>query len=197
MEEKSVQQQLVVLDRTCRVSQSLRSARFSGSVSTSRLCGHLVKNNCSCSPAEPLLWFAFLQFCSVPTTDCWAFLFSRLCSQVFQATVDYQLWRHRGSLLQFGLGDIPLLAWLLVSLSLMLVVVLNEVVKLHEIRYESSLKRPNSQGICDKMRLANWLHSSGQWERGQRGLNWSHWSFSGCAFATRRDRSCSLRPSWV
>lgn len=54
--------------------------------------------------------------------------------------MDYQLWRHHGSLLQFGLGDIPLLAWLLVSLSLMLVVVLNEVVKLHEIRYESCQK---------------------------------------------------------
>ncbi|CAF90400.1 unnamed protein product, partial [Tetraodon nigroviridis] len=63
-----------------------------------------------------------------------------LCSQVIQATVDYQLWRHYGNPLSFGLGNIPLLAWLLVSLSLMLVVVLNEVVKLHEIRYERSHK---------------------------------------------------------
>lgn len=58
-----------------------------------------------------------------------------LLSQIVQATVDYQLWRHKGSLLTFNLGDIPLLAWLLVSLSPLLVVVVNEVVKLHEIRY--------------------------------------------------------------
>ncbi|KAK5851397.1 hypothetical protein PBY51_002195 [Eleginops maclovinus] len=57
-----------------------------------------------------------------------------LLSQLVQATVDYQLWRDRGSLLTFDLGDIPLLAWLLVSLSPLLVVVVNEVVKLHEIR---------------------------------------------------------------
>uniref|UniRef100_A0A671UNS9 Transmembrane protein 94 n=1 Tax=Sparus aurata TaxID=8175 RepID=A0A671UNS9_SPAAU len=57
-----------------------------------------------------------------------------LLSQIVQATVDYQLWRHQGSLQSFNLGDIPLLAWLLVSLSPLLVVVVNEVVKLHEIR---------------------------------------------------------------
>ncbi|XP_038591337.1 transmembrane protein 94 isoform X4 [Micropterus salmoides] len=57
-----------------------------------------------------------------------------LVSQIVQATVDYQLWRDQGSLLTFNLGDIPLLAWLLVSLSPLLVVVVNEVVKLHEIR---------------------------------------------------------------
>ncbi|XP_070783608.1 transmembrane protein 94 [Enoplosus armatus] len=57
-----------------------------------------------------------------------------LLSQIVQATVDYQLWRDQGSLLTFNLGDIPLLAWLLVSLSPLLVVVVNEVVKLHEIR---------------------------------------------------------------
>lgn len=50
--------------------------------------------------------------------------------------MDYQLWRDRGSPLTFDLGDIPLLAWLLASLSPLLVVVVNEVVKLHEIRYE-------------------------------------------------------------
>ncbi|XP_026171145.1 transmembrane protein 94 isoform X1 [Mastacembelus armatus] len=57
-----------------------------------------------------------------------------LLSQVVQATVDYQLWRNQGSFVPFNLGDIPLLAWLLVCLSLLLVVVVNEVVKLHEIR---------------------------------------------------------------
>ena len=59
-----------------------------------------------------------------------------LLSQVVQATVDYQLWRDQGSLLTFDLRDIPLLAWLLVSVSPLLVVLVNEVVKLHEIRYE-------------------------------------------------------------
>lgn len=68
-------------------------------------------------------------------TDSWSFLFSRLLCQIVQAIVDYQLWCYRDSLFTFSLGDIPLLAWLLVSLSLMLVVVVNEVVKLHEIRY--------------------------------------------------------------
>ncbi|XP_061561658.1 transmembrane protein 94 isoform X2 [Phycodurus eques] len=57
-----------------------------------------------------------------------------LLSEIVQATVDYQLWHDQHSLLNFGLGDIPLLSWLLVSLSLLLVVVVNEVVKLHEIR---------------------------------------------------------------
>lgn len=57
-----------------------------------------------------------------------------LLSQVVQATVDYQLWHHRHSPLLFDLSDIPLLAWLLVSLSPLLVVVVNEIVKLHEIR---------------------------------------------------------------
>ncbi|KAM3591994.1 uncharacterized protein V6R79_011033 [Siganus canaliculatus] len=57
-----------------------------------------------------------------------------LLSQVVQATVDYQLWHHQDSPLTFKLANIPLLAWLLVSLSPLLVVVVNEVVKLHEIR---------------------------------------------------------------
>ncbi|XP_061665554.1 transmembrane protein 94 isoform X4 [Syngnathoides biaculeatus] len=62
-----------------------------------------------------------------------------LVSEIVQATVDYQLWHDQHSLLNFGLGDIPLLSWLLVSLSLLLVVVVNEVVKLHEIRFENYL----------------------------------------------------------
>ncbi|XP_074519033.1 transmembrane protein 94 isoform X2 [Halichoeres trimaculatus] len=57
-----------------------------------------------------------------------------LLTQVVQATVDYQLWRDGDSLLTFNLRDIPMLAWLLVSVSPLLVVVINEVVKLHEIR---------------------------------------------------------------
>ncbi|KAF3704786.1 Transmembrane protein 94 [Channa argus] len=57
-----------------------------------------------------------------------------LLGQIVQATVDYLLWRNKGSLLTFNLADIPLPAWLLVSLSTLLVVVVNEVVKLHEIR---------------------------------------------------------------
>lgn len=64
-----------------------------------------------------------------------------LLSQIVQATVDYQLWRHQGSLLDFTLGDIPLLAWLLVSVSPLVVVVVNEMVKLHEIRYEPTRRK--------------------------------------------------------
>ncbi|XP_029933574.1 transmembrane protein 94 isoform X2 [Myripristis murdjan] len=57
-----------------------------------------------------------------------------LLGQVVQATVDYQLWCDRESTLTFSLGNIPLPAWLLVSLSPLLVVLVNELVKLHEIR---------------------------------------------------------------
>uniref|UniRef100_A0A3Q4NAW6 Transmembrane protein 94 n=1 Tax=Neolamprologus brichardi TaxID=32507 RepID=A0A3Q4NAW6_NEOBR len=57
-----------------------------------------------------------------------------LVSQIVQATVDYQLWCDKTTVLCFKLADIPLEAWLLVSVSLLLVVVVNEVVKLHEIR---------------------------------------------------------------
>ncbi|XP_046888146.1 transmembrane protein 94 isoform X4 [Hypomesus transpacificus] len=57
-----------------------------------------------------------------------------LLGQLVQATVDYQLWRDRSSPLTFDLGSVPMLAWLLGSLSTLLVVLLNEAVKLHEIR---------------------------------------------------------------
>lgn len=49
--------------------------------------------------------------------------------------MDYQLWRDQGSSLTFSLANIPMEVWLLASLSPVLVVVVNEVVKLHEIRY--------------------------------------------------------------
>uniref|UniRef100_A0A4W5MQS1 Transmembrane protein 94 n=1 Tax=Hucho hucho TaxID=62062 RepID=A0A4W5MQS1_9TELE len=57
-----------------------------------------------------------------------------LLGQLVQATVDYQLWQDRSAHLTFDLKDIPMLAWLLVSLSSLVVVLLNEAVKLHEIR---------------------------------------------------------------
>uniref|UniRef100_W5N072 Transmembrane protein 94 n=1 Tax=Lepisosteus oculatus TaxID=7918 RepID=W5N072_LEPOC len=57
-----------------------------------------------------------------------------LLGQVVQATVDFQVWKNRQSSVTFTLEDIPLLVWLLMSLSLLLVVLVNEVVKLHEIR---------------------------------------------------------------
>lgn len=57
-----------------------------------------------------------------------------LLGQGVQGTVDYQLWRDHGSHLSFSLANIPLEVWLLASLSPLLVVVVNEVVKLHEIR---------------------------------------------------------------
>jgi hypothetical protein len=58
----------------------------------------------------------------------------RLLGQVVQTAVDLQLWTHRDSHIHFGLEDVPLLTWLLGCLSLVLVVVTNEIVKLHEIR---------------------------------------------------------------
>lgn len=48
--------------------------------------------------------------------------------------MDLQLWTHRDSHVHLGLEDVPLLTWLLGCLSLVLVVVTNEIVKLHEIR---------------------------------------------------------------
>uniref|UniRef100_A0A1A8BDJ4 KIAA0195 n=1 Tax=Nothobranchius kadleci TaxID=1051664 RepID=A0A1A8BDJ4_NOTKA len=57
-----------------------------------------------------------------------------LLGQVVQATLDYQLWQNQGSILTFRLENIPLEAWLLACLSPLLVVMVNEVMKLHEIR---------------------------------------------------------------
>ncbi|TRY56661.1 hypothetical protein DNTS_014136 [Danionella cerebrum] len=57
-----------------------------------------------------------------------------LLGQVVQAVIDYYLWRNRSSELLFTLHHIPLHVWLLVSLSIVLVVLINEAVKLHEIR---------------------------------------------------------------
>ncbi|EHB10775.1 hypothetical protein GW7_04468 [Heterocephalus glaber] len=57
-----------------------------------------------------------------------------LLGQVVQTAVDLQLWTHRDSQIHFGLKDVPLVTWLLGCLSLVLVVVTNEIVKLHEIR---------------------------------------------------------------
>lgn len=97
--------------------------------------------------ASATLFFKILcQFCCLlkftASSKVCSVLFScRLLSQVVQATVDYQLWHHQHSPLLFDLSDIPLLAWLLVSLSPLLVVMVNEIVKLHEIRYESKTHR--------------------------------------------------------
>ncbi|XP_036398079.1 transmembrane protein 94 isoform X2 [Megalops cyprinoides] len=57
-----------------------------------------------------------------------------LLGQVVQATVDFQLWQDRNAKVTFLLKNIPMKAWLLVSLSPVLVVLVNEAVKLHEIR---------------------------------------------------------------
>lgn len=60
--------------------------------------------------------------------------FVRLLGQLVQTAVDLQLWTNRDSGINFGLADVPLITWLLGCLSLILVVVTNEIVKLHEIR---------------------------------------------------------------
>ncbi|KAG7491704.1 hypothetical protein MATL_G00006910 [Megalops atlanticus] len=57
-----------------------------------------------------------------------------LLGQVVQATVDFQLWQDRNAKVTFPLRNIPMKAWLLVSLSPVLVILVNEAVKLHEIR---------------------------------------------------------------
>ncbi|XP_030630146.1 transmembrane protein 94 isoform X2 [Chanos chanos] len=57
-----------------------------------------------------------------------------LSGQVVQAVVDYHLWQDRESPVIFTLSHVPLVVWLLVSLSVVLVVLVNEAVKLHEIR---------------------------------------------------------------
>lgn len=72
----------------------------------------------------------------------------RLLGQVVQTAVDLQLWTHRDSRVHFGLEDVPLLTWLLGCLSLVLVVVTNEIVKLHEIRCVTSRALPLGPGTC-------------------------------------------------
>lgn len=57
-----------------------------------------------------------------------------LAGQVLQATLDFQVWQDRYADLNFSLSDIPLIVWLMGFLSTLLVVFVNEVVKLHEIR---------------------------------------------------------------
>uniref|UniRef100_A0A8B9R8K7 Cation-transporting P-type ATPase C-terminal domain-containing protein n=1 Tax=Astyanax mexicanus TaxID=7994 RepID=A0A8B9R8K7_ASTMX len=57
-----------------------------------------------------------------------------LLGQVVQATIDYQLWQDRSGGLVFTLKDVPMLVWLMMSLSVVAVVLINEAVKLHEIR---------------------------------------------------------------
>ncbi|XP_068932519.1 transmembrane protein 94 isoform X6 [Petaurus breviceps papuanus] len=57
-----------------------------------------------------------------------------LLGQLVQTAVDLQLWTNRDISINFGLADVPLITWLLGCLSLILVVVTNEIVKLHEIR---------------------------------------------------------------
>ncbi|XP_023646960.1 transmembrane protein 94 isoform X2 [Paramormyrops kingsleyae] len=57
-----------------------------------------------------------------------------LLGQGVQATVDFQLWKYRTDNVTFTLDDIPKEVWLPLSLSPLLVVLVNEAVKLHEIR---------------------------------------------------------------
>uniref|UniRef100_A0A8C7QMH0 Transmembrane protein 94 n=1 Tax=Oncorhynchus mykiss TaxID=8022 RepID=A0A8C7QMH0_ONCMY len=84
------------------------------------------------NPFSNTWWFSAC-FGKIVLTDT-LFSLVRLLGQLVQATVDYQLWQDRLAHLTFDLKDIPMLAWLLVSLSSLVVVLLNEAVKLHEIR---------------------------------------------------------------
>ncbi|XP_018417051.1 PREDICTED: transmembrane protein 94 isoform X1 [Nanorana parkeri] len=55
-------------------------------------------------------------------------------AQGLQIGLDLHLWTNSDSSLKFSLWDIPLLSWLTGSLSLLVVLIINEIVKLHEIR---------------------------------------------------------------
>ncbi|XP_072846654.1 transmembrane protein 94 isoform X10 [Pogona vitticeps] len=57
-----------------------------------------------------------------------------LLGQVIQTFLDLTLWVNRESPVTYQMDDIPMASWLLGLLSLILVVIINEVVKLHEIR---------------------------------------------------------------
>ncbi|XP_072098754.1 transmembrane protein 94 isoform X2 [Mobula birostris] len=57
-----------------------------------------------------------------------------LVSQIVLVVVDLKLWKNVDTQLIFDLYDIPLISWLLGFLSVILVVFINELVKLHEIR---------------------------------------------------------------
>ncbi|XP_064423625.1 transmembrane protein 94 isoform X4 [Latimeria chalumnae] len=57
-----------------------------------------------------------------------------LLGQLLQAAADLNLWKNTQSKRNFHLHDISLVSWLLGTLSLILVIMINEIVKLHEIR---------------------------------------------------------------
>lgn len=61
-------------------------------------------------------------------------LYGRLLGQVVQTLLDLALWVNLKSPVTYKLDDIPMVSWLLGLLSLVLVVIINEIVKLHEIR---------------------------------------------------------------
>lgn len=58
----------------------------------------------------------------------------RLLGQVAQTLLDLKLWENLSSPLTFKYISISPVSWLLGFLSLILVVIINEIVKLHEIR---------------------------------------------------------------
>ncbi|XP_053231853.1 transmembrane protein 94 isoform X1 [Podarcis raffonei] len=57
-----------------------------------------------------------------------------LLGQVIQTLLDLKLWVNLESPVTYKMDDIPMASWLLGLLSLILVVIINETVKLHEIR---------------------------------------------------------------
>ncbi|XP_048466673.1 transmembrane protein 94 isoform X1 [Rhincodon typus] len=57
-----------------------------------------------------------------------------IAGQIILVVVDLKLWKNTATSLTFDLQDIPLISWLIGFLSVILVMLVNEVVKLHEIR---------------------------------------------------------------
>lgn len=81
----------------------------------------------------------------------------RVLGQVAQTVLDLKLWENLNSSLTFSHVSISPVSWLLGFLSLVLVVIINEIVKLHEIRYEGcredgekGLKPPSTLALSCK-----------------------------------------------
>ncbi|KAL7989456.1 hypothetical protein Chor_012122 [Crotalus horridus] len=71
---------------------------------------------------------------SVNVTGCFSLVLQRLLGQIVQTFLDLKLWVNLESPVTYQMDDIPMASWLLGLLSLVLVVIINETVKLHEIR---------------------------------------------------------------
>lgn len=77
----------------------------------------------------------------------------RVLGQVAQTVLDLKLWENLNSSLTFSHVSISPVSWLLGFLSLVLVVIINEIVKLHEIRYEGC-REDGEKGLPSTLALS-------------------------------------------